>query len=83
MGAKRDQSSSEAATEGLLFVTSHEGAEQFAGFTAWNIIWAPNWRIAFSAERTKSYQSMFFLALVQGASDSLKTKNLNKLLHCY
>lgn len=34
MGAKRDQSSSEAATEGLLFVTSHEGAEQFAGFTA-------------------------------------------------
>lgn len=33
-----------------------------------------NWKIAFSAERTKSYQSMFFLALVQGASDSLKTK---------
>lgn len=37
-GAKRDQSSPEAATKGLLFVTSHdrilhEGAEQFAGFT--------------------------------------------------
>lgn len=37
-GAKRDQSFSEAATEGLSFVTSHEGAEQFAGFTASSLI---------------------------------------------
>lgn len=34
MGAKRDQSSSETATKGLPFVTSWEGAEQFAAFTA-------------------------------------------------
>lgn len=32
--AKRDQSSSEAATKGLPFETSHKGAEQLAGFTA-------------------------------------------------
>lgn len=37
-GAKRDQSSSEAVTKGLPFETSHEGVEQFAGFTAESLI---------------------------------------------